>query len=78
MKIAATIARYLLGIIFVFFGSNILFHFLPNPPMIRLQLETSGSYPTNISQQVAGKITPARPRDHTCPRSTSGLRRPSP
>jgi len=33
MKIAATIARYLLGIIFVFFGSNILFHFLPNPPM---------------------------------------------
>ncbi len=33
MKIAATIARYLLGIIFLFFGSNLLFHFLPNPPM---------------------------------------------
>jgi putative oxidoreductase len=33
MKIAATIARYLLGVIFVFFGSNLLFHFLPNPPM---------------------------------------------
>ena len=33
MKIVATIARYLLGIIFLFFGSNLLFHFLPNPPM---------------------------------------------
>ncbi|WP_348263529.1 DoxX family membrane protein [Telmatobacter sp. DSM 110680] len=32
MKIAATVARYLLGLIFVFFGSNLLFHFLPNPP----------------------------------------------
>jgi putative oxidoreductase len=33
MKIVATIARYLLGIIFLIFGSNLLFHFLPNPPM---------------------------------------------
>jgi hypothetical protein len=31
MKIAATIARYLLGLIFAFFGANLLFHFLPNP-----------------------------------------------
>jgi putative oxidoreductase len=33
MKIAATIARILLGVIFIFFGSNILFPFLPHPPM---------------------------------------------
>ncbi|MGC1422236.1 MAG: hypothetical protein WA354_13250 [Terracidiphilus sp.] len=33
MRIAATIARYLMGAIFLFFGSNMLFHFLPNPPM---------------------------------------------
>ena len=33
MKIAATIARYLLGLIFAFFGANTLFHFLPNPPI---------------------------------------------
>jgi putative oxidoreductase len=33
MKIAATIARYLLGVIFVFFGSNLLFNFLHNPPL---------------------------------------------
>ena len=33
MKIVSTIARYLLGVIFLFFGSNMLFHFLPNPPM---------------------------------------------
>lgn len=33
MKIVATIARYLLGAIFLFFGSNLLFHFLPNPPL---------------------------------------------
>jgi putative oxidoreductase len=33
VKIVGTIARYLLGLIFLFFGSNLLFHFLPNPPM---------------------------------------------
>jgi len=33
MKIAATIARFLLGLAFLVFGSNLMFHFLPNPPM---------------------------------------------
>ena len=33
MKIVATIARYVLGLIFAFFGANLLFHFLPNPPL---------------------------------------------
>jgi putative oxidoreductase len=33
VKIVATIARYLLGVIFLFFGSNMFFHFLPNPPL---------------------------------------------
>lgn len=33
MKIVATVARFLLGLTFVFFGSNGLFHFLPNPPI---------------------------------------------
>ncbi len=33
MKIAATIARYLMGVMFLIFGSNMLFHFIPNPPM---------------------------------------------
>jgi len=33
MKIAATIARYLLGILFLFAGSNMLFHFIPTPPL---------------------------------------------
>ena len=32
MKIAVLIARILLGLIFVFFGLNIFFHFLPTPP----------------------------------------------
>ncbi len=32
MKIVTIIARSLLGLIFVFFGSNIFFHFLPMPP----------------------------------------------
>ena len=31
MKIAAVIARVLLGLVFVFFGANILRPFLPNP-----------------------------------------------
>ena len=33
MKVVVLIARILLGLIFAFFGSNLLFHFLPNPPM---------------------------------------------
>ena len=33
MKIAATIARYLLGLMFLLAGSNALFHFLPTGPM---------------------------------------------
>ena len=32
MKIATVIARVLLGLIFVVFGSNIFLHFLPMPP----------------------------------------------
>lgn len=33
MKIVAIIARILLGLIFVFFGSNGFLHFLPMPPL---------------------------------------------
>ena len=33
MKIATIIARVLLGLIFVFFGSNGFLHFLPMPPL---------------------------------------------
>jgi uncharacterized membrane protein YphA (DoxX/SURF4 family) len=32
MKIATTIARSLLGLIFLVFGSNIFLHFIPMPP----------------------------------------------
>src|SRR5207237_5475662 len=32
MKIATIIARILLGLIFVVFGSNIFLHFIPMPP----------------------------------------------
>ncbi len=32
MKIIAIVARILLGAIFVFFGSNLIFHFLPMGP----------------------------------------------
>ena len=32
MKIATVIARVLLGLVFVVFGSNAFFHFLPMPP----------------------------------------------
>lgn len=33
MKIVVMIARILMGLIFAFFGANMLFHFLPNPPL---------------------------------------------
>ena len=32
MKVATIIARVLLGLMFVVFGSNIFFHFIPVPP----------------------------------------------
>src|SRR5260370_5109373 len=32
MKIATIIVRILLGLVFVFFGSNFFFHFIPTPP----------------------------------------------
>ncbi|HVZ82961.1 MAG TPA: hypothetical protein VG893_04745 [Terracidiphilus sp.] len=32
MKIAATIARYLLGVVFLVFGLNIFLHFIPQGP----------------------------------------------
>lgn len=33
MKILIATARILLGLIFAFFGANLLFQFLPNPPI---------------------------------------------
>ena len=33
MKIVALIARLLLGLVFVVFGSNTFLHFIPTPPM---------------------------------------------
>jgi hypothetical protein len=33
MRIASLIARYLLGLGFLLFGSNGFFHFIPQPPM---------------------------------------------
>src|SRR6266481_6604355 len=33
MKVAAIIARVLLGLMFVVFGSNICLHFIPMPPL---------------------------------------------
>jgi len=33
MKIVATVARYLLGLLFLIFGSNAFFHFIPMGPM---------------------------------------------
>ena len=32
MKVATIIVRILLGLVFVFFGSNFFFHFIPTPP----------------------------------------------
>jgi uncharacterized membrane protein YphA (DoxX/SURF4 family) len=43
MKIAATIARLLLGLIFVVFGVNAFLHFLPMPPMQGLSAQFMGA-----------------------------------
>jgi putative oxidoreductase len=44
MKIAALIARYLLGLIFVVFGANGFLHFIPMPP------------PTGVAGQFMGAL----------------------
>jgi len=33
MKVAVMIARLLLGLVFVVFGSNVFLHFIPTPPI---------------------------------------------
>ena len=38
MKIASTIARYLLGLMFLVFGLNGFLHFIPQPPPVRQRL----------------------------------------
>ena len=48
MKIVSTIARYLLGIIFLTFGLNGFLHFIPMPP------------PTGIAGQFLGAIFVSR------------------
>src|SRR6266480_2568498 len=54
MKIATTIVRILLGLIFVFFGSNAFLHFLPMPPMSGHAGEFIGAmYATGYLQIVA-------------------------
>jgi len=39
MRIAATISRYLLGFVFLVFGLNGFFHFIPQPPPTGLALQ---------------------------------------
>jgi hypothetical protein len=39
MKIASTIARYLLGLMFLVFGLNGFLHFIPQPPPTGLALQ---------------------------------------
>jgi uncharacterized membrane protein YphA (DoxX/SURF4 family) len=54
MKVATLIARVLLGLIFVVFGSNAFLHFLPMPPMSGPAGEFIGAmYATGYLQVVA-------------------------
>jgi hypothetical protein len=39
MKIASSVARYLLGFVFLVFGLNGFFHFIPQPPPTGLALQ---------------------------------------
>lgn len=48
MKVVSTIARYLLGIIFLTFGLNGFLHFIPLPP------------PTGVAAQFLGAIVVSR------------------
>ena len=55
MKIAETIARVLLGLVFVVFGSNAFLHFIPMPPMSGPSGEfITAMYETHYLYVVAG------------------------
>jgi uncharacterized membrane protein YphA (DoxX/SURF4 family) len=64
MKIATVIARVLLGLIFVFFGSNAFLHFLPMPPLpqglaglyLKAFLESGYVYVIGGMQLIAGLL----------------------
>src|SRR5204863_3242632 len=64
MKIATIIARILLGLIFVFFGSNAFLHFLPMPPLpqglaglyLKAFLESGYVYVIGGMQVIAGLL----------------------
>src|SRR5438093_1466273 len=43
MKIIVSVARYLLGIVFLVFGLNGFFHFIPMPPPTGLAAQYSGA-----------------------------------
>lgn len=54
MKVATIIARVLLGLMFVVFGSNAFLHFLPMPPMTGHPAEFIGSmYATGYLTAIA-------------------------
>jgi len=64
MKILTIIARVLLGLIFVFFGSNAFLHFLPMPPLpqglaglyLKAFLESGYVYVIGGMQVIAGLL----------------------
>jgi putative oxidoreductase len=64
MKVASIIARVLLGLIFVVFGSNIFFHFIPMPPQkpslatdfSRALMESHAIYVVGLLQVIGGLL----------------------
>jgi putative oxidoreductase len=63
MKYAIIIARVLLGLVFVVFGSNAFLHFIPTPPMqgqagafIGALISSGYIYPIAILQVVGGLL----------------------
>jgi putative oxidoreductase len=64
MKIATVIARVLLGLVFVVFGSNIFLHFIPMPPppptlvgdFTKALVESHYIYVVGILQVVGGLL----------------------
>src|SRR5207244_9331239 len=64
MKILTIVARILLGLIFVFFGSNAFLHFLPMPPLpqglaglyLKAFLESGYVYVIGGMQVIAGLL----------------------
>jgi putative oxidoreductase len=80
MKVGEIIARVLLGLVFVVFGSNAFLHFIKAPPMsgpsgdfINAMMSSGYVYVVGFCQVAGGLQLSSRPSHCSCPGVTAQI-----